>query len=220
MSAGIVLTTFGDYYATALGVSLTLLGIVLASVKVCIQTFSSWSNLTILQTIVTNELMTGQLKLTPLEILELTSLPAMLLGLLGALLAGEVHFAYRTRHSGPPTNFLLLNLALAFAQNYVSFRTNKIAGPLTLTVCANLKQLATIILAIATFKIRVGLLGAFGMTLALGGSGYYSWARLQKRNMMWQVYEVRSPGLPTTREKPELDMSSEKNEKEENGLTV
>lgn len=49
---GVALSTAGDYYFTVIGFSMTLLGVVLASVK----------------TVATNRLMTGSLKLSALEV--------------------------------------------------------------------------------------------------------------------------------------------------------
>ena len=73
---------------------------------------------------------------------------------------------------------LLLNSTLALAQNIVSFHTNKVAGPLTMTVCANLKQVATIVLGVVTFRTEVSCIGGIGMAMAMASSAWYSGMRL------------------------------------------
>jgi len=69
---------------------------------------------------------------------------------------------------------LLGNGFLAFLLNVTSFQTNKIAGALTLTVCANLKQCLTVLLGVVLFNVHVGLLNGTGMVIALVGAACYS----------------------------------------------
>ncbi|TIA60131.1 TPT-domain-containing protein, partial [Aureobasidium pullulans] len=75
--AGVGLSTYGDYYATLLGASLTFLGVFLAALK----------------TVATNKLLTGSLKLPALELLLRMSPLAAVQSLLWATATGEVsHF--------------------------------------------------------------------------------------------------------------------------------
>ncbi|KAK5080390.1 hypothetical protein LTR05_008638 [Lithohypha guttulata] len=76
--------------------------------------------------------------------------------------------------------FVLLIQRL-WSNNTFSFRANRAAGPLTMTVVGNLKQLATIVVGVFTFKTQVSLTGAAGMSMALGGSGWYSFLSMRNK---------------------------------------
>lgn len=120
---GVLLTTYGDYYFTTMGLICTLAGTVLAATK----------------TIVTNRLMTGSLALPALEILLRMSPLAAMQSLAFAYFTGETA-GFQTwvaeGHLTPITMAALLgNGAIAFLLNISSFETNKIAGALTITVC-------------------------------------------------------------------------------------
>lgn len=72
------------------------------------------------------------------------------------------------------TMALLGNGFLAFLLNITSFQTNKLAGALTLTVCANVKQCLTILLGVLIFNVQVNMLNGVGMLIALVGAAWYS----------------------------------------------
>ncbi|KAK3393969.1 TPT-domain-containing protein [Podospora didyma] len=165
---GVGLATYGDYYFTMAGFFLTLLGVLLAVVK----------------TIATNRIMTGALALSPLETLLRLSPLAFLQAVLCAALSGE--FAnFRAANPGGPSRMLALALLgngmLAFLLNVSSFSTNKIAGALTMTVCGNIKQCLTVLLGIALFGVKVGLLNGLGMIIALSGAAWYSLVELRAK---------------------------------------
>ncbi|GAB7350887.1 hypothetical protein MBLNU459_g1403t1 [Dothideomycetes sp. NU459] len=160
--AGVALSTYGDYYFSILGASLTFLGVLLAAVK----------------TVATNRLLTGNLKLPALELLMRMSPLAAIQSIFYAYLTGEFdHFItfVREDHMTPSLGLILLgNGILAFVLNVTSFQTNKLAGALTLSVCGNLKQCLTILLGVLLFNVHVGLLNGAGMLVTLGGAAWYS----------------------------------------------
>lgn len=166
---GVVLVTYGDYYFTILGFSLTLLGVLLAAVK----------------TVVTNRLMTGSLSLPPLEFLLRMSPLAAIQSLLYAYFTGEGARFMVYVGEGSLTRSrmiaLFVNAFIAFLLNISSFQTNKIAGALTMTVCGNVKQVLTVLLGIVLFGVKVGPLNGLGMCIALGGAAYYSKVELSKK---------------------------------------
>jgi len=166
---GVVLATYGDYYYTPTGFLLTLLGVVLAAIK----------------TVASNRLMTGSLKLPPLEILLRMSPLAALQSLVLAKATGELHaftlYASAGNLKSAVVLALLGNGILAFVLNISSFQTNKLAGALTLTVAGNLKQCLTILLGIALFDVRVGWVNGFGMAVAVGGAAWYSMVELNSK---------------------------------------
>lgn len=124
--AGVGFATYGDYYFTAWGLILTLLGTFLAALK----------------TVVTNVIQTGgggRLKLHPLDLLMRMSPLAFIQCVAYGWYTGELE---RVRHYGATQMTqgkavaLLINGAIACGLNIVSFTANKKAGALTMTVSA------------------------------------------------------------------------------------
>ena len=166
---GVGLTTYGDYYFTRIGFFLTLLGVILSSLK----------------TVLSNQLLTGRLALSALEILLRMSPLAALQSLLYAVITGEVstflEWLVQGQFEFPEALFLAGNGQLAFLLNISSFYTNKIAGALTVTVCANLKQCLTVLLGILLFDVKVGLWNGAGMLMTLFGAAIYSKVELESK---------------------------------------
>jgi len=167
---GAAFTTYGDYYFTPLGFFLTLLGVILAALK----------------TVATNRLMTGNLKLHALELLFRMSPLAAIQSLIYACLVGEVHGFYGWVTQGNLDRGYSIALAgnglLAFLLNVASLHTNKLAGALTMSICANLKQCLTVLLGILLFDTRVGVVSGYGMIITLVGAAVYSKVELEIRN--------------------------------------
>lgn len=158
---GVGLATFGDYYFTPLGFTLTLLGAFLAALK----------------TVVTNRIQTGGLKLSPLELLYRMSPLAFVQTLLYAWFTGEFTGAAKwaaEEMTGRQAGILLLNGAIAFALNVISFTANKKTGALTMTVAANVKQILTIVLSIIFWGLEVSGINALGICLTLAGGAWYA----------------------------------------------
>lgn len=176
--SGVSLATFGDYYFTPTGFALTFTGVLLAAIK----------------SISSNRMMTGTLHLSALEILYRMSPLAAMQSLVCAVMIGEVGDARREffaserffnlTTTGKGNGFvmmLVLNALMAFLLNGISFYTNKIAGALTISVCANLKQILTILLGIVLFRVHVTPVHGLGMVVALVGAAWYSKAELDAK---------------------------------------
>lgn len=173
--SGVSLATFGDYYFTPTGFALTFTGVLLAAIK----------------SISSNRMMTGTLHLSALEILYRMSPLAAMQSLVCAGMIGEVGDARREFASGRLlfitekgngfVMMLVLNALMAFMLNGISFYTNKIAGALTISVCANLKQILTILLGIVLFRVHVTPVHGLGMVVALVGAAWYSKAELDAK---------------------------------------
>ena len=166
---GVGLATYGDYYFTLMGFILTLSGVVLSTLK----------------TVASNRLMTGKLALPALEILLRMSPLAALQSLLYAIATGEAG-AFRAwvaedHFTSSYAIALLGNGLLAFALNVSSFYTNKMAGALTITVCANLKQCLTVLLGIILFDVHVSFWNGMGMLVTLIGAAIYSKVELDSK---------------------------------------
>lgn len=129
-------STAGDYYFTMGGFLMTLLGVVLASIK----------------TVATNRLMTGTLKLSALEVLLRMSPLAAIQCVAYGVISGEADRFRTALAEGQFSNTfgaaLLLNAVTAFLLNVVGFQANKMAGALTISVCGNVKQALTILFGI------------------------------------------------------------------------
>lgn len=166
---GVALATAGDYYCTLIGFVLTALGVVLAAVK----------------TVATNRLMTGSLALSAMEVLLRMSPLAAIQCVVYATITGEVTRFRQAYSEGQFSNSfglaLAANAVIAFALNLVSFQTNKVAGALTMTVCANVKQALTIALGIVLFHLEVGPLNAVGTVITMVGAVWYSKVELDNK---------------------------------------
>ena len=57
---------------------------------------------------------------------------------------------------------LLVNGAIAFGLNIISFSANKRVGALTMTVAALVKQILTILLSVFLWQLDIGAVNAFG----------------------------------------------------------
>ncbi|KAK6342773.1 UAA transporter [Orbilia javanica] len=173
--AGVGFATAGDYYFTPLGFFLTLLGAFLAALK----------------TVVTNKVQTGRLRLTAFELLARMSPLAFLQTLLYSYYTGEMARArvwFFTSYDNQKAMILLLNGAIAFALNVISFTANKKTGALTMTVAANVKQILTIVISFAFYDLRVTWLNSIGIILTLIGGAWYAKVELEakQRNNLQQ----------------------------------
>ena len=68
------------------------------------------------------------------------------------------------------------------------------AGALTVTVCANLKQCLTILFGIAMFNVKVNLLNGFGMLLAILGAAWYSNVELKRKTRVHTTTLMQEQG--------------------------
>ncbi|KAK9382936.1 triose-phosphate transporter family-domain-containing protein [Kockiozyma suomiensis] len=176
--AGVGFATAGDYYFTAMGFILTLLGAFLAALK----------------TVATNRVQTGRLKLSPLELLFRMSPLAFLQCIVYAYFTGEISGLREYWPISMDSTMmikLILNGAIAFGLNVVSFTANKKTGALTMTVAANVKQILTIVLAILFFHLAVTPMNAIGIILTLAGGAWYAKVELESKQKTSAVPDLR-----------------------------
>ena len=189
---GVALTTIGDYYFTPLGFFLTTLGVLLAALK----------------TVATNRLMTGNLKLHALELLFRMSPLAAIQSFIYALMLGEFRGFFAWVQEGnlgsSYSTALAGNGLLAFMLNIASLHTNKLAGALTMTICANLKQCLTVILGIMMFDTKIGIWSGYGMAITLVGAAVYSKVELEmkaKQSQTQSILTLKAADTPQERSK-------------------
>ncbi|ORX90426.1 TPT-domain-containing protein [Basidiobolus meristosporus CBS 931.73] len=165
---GVGFATFGDYYFTAMGFFLTVLGTVLAAVK----------------TVVTNKVQTSGLKLHPLDLLYRMSPLAFMQTVMYAYMTGELEavavFA-RTEMSWTLVIALVVNGVIAFFLNVVSFTANKKTSALTMTVAGNVKQVLSIVLAVTIFNLDISAMNGIGIALTLLGGVWYTYIEYKEK---------------------------------------
>ncbi|TXT10656.1 hypothetical protein VHUM_02161 [Vanrija humicola] len=170
--AGVGFATYGDYYFTAMGLILTLLGTLLAALK----------------TVVTNLIQTGgggRLKLHPLDLLMRMSPLAFIQCVFYGWWTGELERVRRygaTQMTRTKAVALLINGIIACGLNIVSFTANKKAGALTMTVSANCKQVLTIALAVVLFNLEISVTNGIGILLTLIGGAWYAFVEFSEKS--------------------------------------
>lgn len=124
---GVALTFYGDLSYTFIGAFYTLFCVCMAALKA----------------IVSGELLTGDLKLHPMDLLHKMCPLALLQISLLSIASGEVSEIYhrwpQLAGSAAP-QVVLFSGILSFALNVSSFVANKVTSPLTLCIAANVKQ--------------------------------------------------------------------------------
>ena len=161
---GIVLTVLGEMggleYST-LGLSLTILGVFLSSLK----------------GVMTNFMLIGGFKLHPLELITLVAPIAALQCVFTSVLVGETSELVKEYTSKPFDGLLIVgllaNAILAFFLNWISFAVNKETSALAMTVAGNVKQAVSIGLALIIFNTPLTILNGMGIVVTLIGGIWY-----------------------------------------------
>ncbi|KAH9962120.1 triose-phosphate transporter family-domain-containing protein [Russula dissimulans] len=201
---GVGLATYGDYYFTTRGLTLTLVGTVLAALKTIlthkIQTaplvsqpleeprpycipipFGPASTLSALL----SQFRLHRLQLHPLDLLTHLSRLAAIQCIAYAYLFGEIGpILRRSSHSTTLWQIILIcgNGIVACALNIVSFEANRRSGALSMGVAANVKQVLTVLCAFWFFHLDLTPLNAFGILLTLLGGGWYTLVEYHAKN--------------------------------------
>ncbi|KAI8884227.1 TPT-domain-containing protein [Backusella circina FSU 941] len=165
---GVGFATYGEYDYTMIGLLLTILGTLLASIK----------------TIVTNRVQVGRLKLHPLDLLFRMSPLAFIQCIVYAQLTGEMDDVREFSSENMSFHLasgLIFNGFIAFALNVVSFTANKKTSALTMTVAGNVKQVLSIVLAVVIFDLSINSTNAVGILLTLGGGACYGYVELKQK---------------------------------------
>ncbi|KAJ1301044.1 hypothetical protein OPQ81_003464 [Rhizoctonia solani] len=131
-----------------------------------------------------NHSLTSAPALHPLDVLLRLSPLACAQCLIVAFFSGEIS-RWSASLELAPTKWrtLALNGALAFLLNYVSFVTSRRAGPLSMTVAANVKQVLTILLALLMFNTGTpSATHLIGIALTLGGGLWYGYLEIKEKS--------------------------------------
>lgn len=140
------------------------------------------------QAVAAGEILSGSLKLHPIDLLYKMAPKAALQCLILACLTGEVtsiasRWATELSPSASmwPTFGVVSTGIMSFSLNISSLVSNKLTSPLTLCIAANVKQVLMILLATAIFNTPVSFLNGSGIAVVLIGSGIYSYVSMQEK---------------------------------------
>lgn len=157
---GVACACYGDMLYTSIGLVYTSLCVILAAFKV----------------VAAGEMLTGDIKLHPVDLLSHMAPLALVQCLILSVTTGEMS-TFLSKPMLPASHMAIVigSGVASFTLNISSLQANKVTSPLTLCIAANVKQVTMIALATIIFSTPITPMNATGIIIVLCGSSIYSY---------------------------------------------
>lgn len=166
---GVALTFYGDMSYTTVGAFYTMLCVFLAALKA----------------VVSGELLTGDLKLHPIDLLsKMCPIALLQIGAVSVMTGevAEIIVRWRELAQSAALQVVLLSGVLSFSLNLSSFIANKVTSALTLCIAANVKQVLLVAFGTLYFGDSVSLVNGLGILVVIAGSFRYGLHSLPEKH--------------------------------------